>query len=231
MDKKILVLTLSLILLGVNVVYAENGDIKEFENHDHTKYFKAKKETATFDANYDGLNDFYAKGYFNNTDNKVFHIDYKIQDCLPHGSTFANAKMKVGFSNPDAPYAWYSNGFKAWNSWFKSVHNPDPDKQIELVVINDGAGNFPSAGFPSSGDNIFQKSINMNTGSFTYYSKIKELGGQSGWEGSISFTAPLGSYLFWTIFPATGYGESCDHIAGLGIPVNVNAKHSSKDSD
>lgn len=232
MNKKILGLCLGLILLGVNLAYAENSDGTEIENHDHTKYFKTKKENATFDANNDGLNDFYVKGYFNNTSNKVFRLDYKIQDCLPHGSTFADAKMKVGFSNLVFPYTWYSNGFKAWNSWFQSAKNPDPDKQIELVIINNGFGNSPARAFPSSGDNVIQKTLNANSGSFKHSSNIKELGGQSGWEGSILFTAQPGTYLFWTIYPAGGSEtDLCDQIAGIGITINVSEKQSHKDSD
>ena len=227
MKKLALIFSLSVILLGSNIAFASD----DFEEHSkgHHKFGISKKETATLDTNSDGLTDFYAKGSFNGTSHHAFRVNYKIQDCLAHGSTFSDATMKLGFTNANYPsYTWYTVGFKAWNNWFQSAKNPDPSKQITL--ISEGTTGTPGLPFPTSGNNVFQQSLNGNSGSFTHSNSVKELGGQSGWEGTILFTAPPGSYLIWTVFPAHG-GPGCDAYAGLGLTINVSDYSSHEHDD
>jgi hypothetical protein len=221
-----MIIGLASILVGINIAYGADEDF-EVDHKDHMKFFKSKKDTASLDVNNDGLTDFYAKGYFNKTTDKVFHVDFKIQDCLTHGSTYSDARTKIGFTSIDFPFIWHTNDFKAWNSWFTSKKNPDLDKQIDLVTITNpidiAIGNVPIH-FPTRGDNVIQQSLNDKSSSFQHFNKIKQLDGQSGWEGSISFTAPVGNYYFWTVFPAGGdpnQDQGCDTTAGIQIPITV----------
>lgn len=185
----------------------------------HSKIYVSNSSAPDLDFDGDGLADFYVKAHFTGNSEKMYQIDYEITDACVHGSTLGQAEMKVGITNMTSPYTWYSQGFHVWNPWFKSGQNPDPDKQIEVVIITNQGLNLPST-FPVSGDNVIQKGADDKSGSFEHDSSIKELDGQAGWEGSIFFTAPTGSYLFWSIFPAQGT-QGCDRISGIGIPIIV----------
>ncbi|MGI0088631.1 MAG: hypothetical protein ACREBI_11845 [Nitrosotalea sp.] len=207
--------TLSIVILPNS--YGD-GDLTILGNG-HSKIYVSNTTAPDLDFDKDGLADFYVKAHFTGNSEKLYQVDYKIEDACVHGSTLGQAKMKVGITNMSVPYTWYSQGFHVWNPWFKSGQNLDPDKQIEVVIITNQGLNLPSP-FPVSGDNIIQKSAHDEFGSFEHEPRIKELGGQAGWEGSVFFTAPTGSYLFWSIFPAQGT-QGCDTISGIGIPIIV----------
>ncbi len=171
------------------------------------------------DFNWDGLSDYYVKAHNTGKENKVYKVDYKFIDQCVDGSTHDEAVLKIGFSKYHPSYNdyyWLSDGFEAWTNWFKSS-KADANNKIDLVDLPLGKLPIP---FPTSGEDVIIKNENDKNGSFSHKNSIKQLDGQSGWEGSIYFHAPHGEYIFWTIHPAQGIA-GCDIIAAVGIPIII----------
>ena len=180
--------------------------------------YVSSSDSGRFDFNNDGLADYYVKAHYVGNSNQQYKVDYKIQDACVDGNTFDTAKMKLGFTTRDNPddRVWLVHDMHVWNLWFKSPKN-DENNRIDLVYLPKGKTPVP---YPSedNGEDIIQGT--KTHGSFTYDNSIRELGGQSGWEGSIFFNVPHGQYYLWTIHPAQGT-VGCDTLAGLGIPITI----------
>lgn len=186
----------------------------------------SKIDTGTYDAENDGLIDYFLRLEYPKNSKKPVQIDYKIQDeCVDlglkdpsniGGDTFEDAAMKIGISTPPptSTRQWLSDDVKAWNDWFKSKKN-DENKMIDLFYLDTP---FPFFEDDVNGENVIQG--NKNGNSFTHFSSIDELNGQSGWEGTIFFKLPAGDYILWTIHPSGGFG-GCDGLSGLGILVSI----------
>jgi hypothetical protein len=184
----------------------------------HAPIYVTDKDVGDYDFNNDGLIDYYVKAHFTGNSNQVYKVDYKMIDECVDGSTYEDAKLKLGFSTNDPLFfnrTWFTN-FEAWTPWFKAAKN-DENKRIDLVSLPHGALPIP---FPSSGDDVIQSKDNKK-GSFTHKDSIPELDGQAGWEGSIFFRGQPGKYFMWTIHPATGI-SGCDTLAAFGIPIIIN---------
>ena len=173
-------------------------------------------DTDWVDFNWDGLSDYYIKAHYTGKANMVYKIDYKFIDECVDGSTHDEAILKIGFTNQASSREryWISDGIEAWTPWFKSNRGADENSKIDLVEH----GPIP---FPTSGEDVIVKNQNDRNGSFSHRNNIKQLDGQSGWEGSIHFNAPPGKYYLWAIHPAQGFG-GCDSLAALGIPIIIN---------
>ncbi len=151
----------------------------------------------------------------------VYKVDVKFIDQCVDGSTHDDAVLKLGFTNKARPYSeryWISDGIEDWTPWFKSNKLSDGNNTLDFVVLSQGELPIP---FPSSGEDVIVKNQNDKNGSFSHRNNIKQLDGQSGWEGSIHFNAPPGEYYIWAIHPAQGFG-GCDSLAALGIPIIIN---------
>ena len=172
------------------------------------------------DFNWDGLSDYYMKAHYTGKANKLYKVDLKFIDQCVDGSTHDEAVLKIGFTNQAFYYYdrfWISDGIEAWTPWFHSNKGTDQNNKIDLVVLPHGKNPIP---FPASGEDVIVKNQNENNGSFSHKNSIKQLDGQSGWEGTIHFNAPSGEYFFWAIHPAQGT-SGCDIIAAVGIPIII----------
>jgi hypothetical protein len=184
----------------------------------HAPIYVSDKSAGDFDFDNDNLTDYYVRAHYTGNSNHVYKVDYKIMDECVDGSTYDDAKLKLGFSTPDFFYfdrTWFTN-FDVWTQWFKSGSNDD-DKRLDLVSLPHGALPIP---FPSSGDDAIQNK-DKKKGSFTHKDDISELDSQAGWEGSVFFRGTPGQYYLWTIHPAGGI-DGCDRFAAIGIPIIVN---------
>ena len=184
-------------------------------------------DSGRFDLNSDGNADYYVKAHYTGNLHQKLKIDYKIQDeCVDlgpidapdvGGDTFDDAAMKIGFStilpiNRD----WTIDGVTISNSWFNSKKN-DINQQIDLVSFPDGFTPFELSP-PGNGDDVIQGDDKQ--GSFKHVDSISELGGQSGWVGSIFVNGPVGDYFLWTLHPSGGRG-GCDVLSGFGISISI----------
>ena len=184
----------------------------------HAPIYVSDKSANDFDFNNDNLIDYYVRAHYVGNSNQVYKVDYKILDECVDGSTYADAKLKLGFSTNSFFYfdrTWFTN-FDVWTQWFKAGSNDD-NKRIDLVSLPHGALPIP---FPVSGDDVIQNK-DKKKGSFVHNSSIPELDGQAGWEGSVFFRGEPGQYYMWTIHPAGGI-SGCDRFASLGIPITIN---------
>ncbi len=182
-------------------------------------------DTGSYDAENDGLIDYFLILHSTKNSKKPIQIDYKIQDeCVDlgpkdpsniGGDTFEDAAMKIGISTPTpSTRQWLTDDVKAWNDWFKSKKN-DENQLIGLFYTDTS---FPFFEDDINGENVIQGNDKGN--SFTHFSSIDELDGQSGWEGTISFEVPPGDYILWTIHPSGGFG-GCDGLSGFGVLVSI----------
>lgn len=184
-------------------------------------------DTGTYDAENDGLIDYFLTLHYPKNSKKPIQIDYVIQDeCVDlgpkdssniGGDTFDDAGMKIGIStNP--PFApdreWITDDVLAWNDWFKSKKN-DQNKMIDLFYTDTS---FPFFEDDVNGENVIQG--NENGDSFTHFTSIDEIDGQSGWKGTVYFEVPSGDHILWTIHPSGGFG-GCDVLSGLGVLVSI----------
>lgn len=184
----------------------------------HAPIYVSDKSANDFDFNNDNLIDYYVRAHYTGNSNQVYKVDYKIIDECVDGSTYDDAKLKLGFSTTDLFYfdrTWFTN-FDVWTQWFKSGSNDD-NKRIDLISLSHGVLPIP---FPLSGDDIIQNK-DKKKGSFTHKNSIQELDGQAGWEGSVFFRGPPGEYYLWTIQPAGGIA-GCDRYAAIAIPIIIN---------
>ena len=101
-----------------------------------------------------------------------------------------------------------------WNDWFKKKNN-DANQMVDLIYS-------PVRSLPHledlDGDDVIQGGKKKS--SFEHSASISQLGGQSGWVGSLYFNAPSGDYLLWTVHPAGGIDE-CDRLTALGVPITI----------
>ena len=205
-------------LFLVGTISTSNADELIILGKGHTKIYVSNGTSDRFDFNNDGLTDYYVKAHYTGTTNQVYKVDIKMTDECVDGSTYADAKMKIGFTNLRPPYTWYT-GWNVWTSWFKSERSGDLNKQIDLVDVFNPPLNVPVP-FPITGDDVIQTRSNDKNGSFSHKTIIAELDNQPGWEDSVFFKAPSGNYLMWTILQADG-SEGCETLAGIGIPIFV----------
>ncbi len=193
----------------------------------HAPIYLSNSDSGRFDFNFDGNADYFVKAHYTGNSHQKLKIDYKIQDeCVDlgpkdesdvGGDTFDDAAMKMGFSTiPTLNRDWTIDDVEISNPWFKSFKN-DHNKKIDLATFADGyvVSSLPESG---NGDDVIQG--NGKKGSFKHYDSISELGGQSGWVGSVFINAPVGSFALWTLHPSGGYG-GCDSLSGFGIPIII----------
>lgn len=207
-------------LFFLGTISTSNADDLIVLGKGHSKIYVSNGTDNGFDFDRDGLTDFYVRAHFTGNSNQMYKVDIKTTDECVDGSTHEDARMKIGFTNTGLPYTWYTDGFTAWTSWFKSGRSDDPNKQIDLATVNYPPYNVPAI-FPTSGDDVIQKNPKDKQGSFSHNTSIKELDGQSGWEDSVFFNAPPGDYLIWSIVPSDGTGNRCNGVAGIGFPIFV----------
>jgi len=221
---KLFIFILSLTFL-VSMVFVPvySDDLIVFGNG-HAPIYVSNTDSGRFDFGADGKTDYYVKAHYTGNSHQPLKIDYKIQDeCVDlgpidasdvGGDTFDDAAMKIAFSSVPHPRQWTIDDVSVWNPWFKAKNN-DSNKLIDLAFVS-------STSFPffdeSQGDDVIQGSDKQ--GSFKHFNSIKELDGQSGWDGTIFLNAPPGDYLLWTIHPSGGYGW-CDSLSGFGIPIII----------
>jgi hypothetical protein len=186
----------------------------------HAKIYVSNQTSGNFDFTNDELTDYYVKAHFTGNANQLYKVDIKIEDSCVDGDTYEDAKMKIGFSDVGFPIIWHTDGFEAWTPWFKSGRSTDLNKQIDLVVVSNPPQFNVPVPFPSSGDDVIQKNPKDKVGSFVHKASIEELDGQAGWEGSIHFNAPSGTYLMWSILPGDGT-EGCETQIGVTIPITI----------
>ena len=215
------------IILGSLVFSVGYSDNLIVLGNGHAPIYMSNSDSGRFDLDYDGNADYYVKAHYTGNSHQKLKVDYKIQDeCVDlglkdasdvGGDTFNDVAMKIGFSTiPASARDWTIEDVTITNSWFNSKMN-DNNKQIDLAL-------FPNNFVPSSlsatenGDNAIQG--NDKKGSFKHLDSISELGGQSGWTGTIFVNAPEGEYALWTLHPSGGYG-GCDGLSGFGIPIII----------
>lgn len=224
MKNHILFLPLIALLISLGTFGTSHGDDFIVLGNGHAKIYVSNQDSGRFDFEPDGLTDFYVKAHFTGNANQLYKVDIKVEENCVDGATHDTAKMKVGFTNPTGlPLTWYTEGFEAWTSWFKSARSNDLNKQIDLVADgNPDHFNLPVLGYPVTGDDVIQKNPTDKTGFFEYKTSIKELDGQAGWEGSIHFNAPPGTYRMWSVLPGAGnIKEKCDTVDGITIPIII----------
>ncbi len=189
----------------------------------HAPIYVSNTDSGRFDFDNNGTADYFVRAHYTGNSHQLLKIDYKIQDeCVDlgpkdasdvGGDTFEDAAMKIGFSTINRQ--WIIDEATVWNTWFK-LKNNDNNNLIDLVFLP------PVSPSPFDddirGDDIIQGSDKH--GSFQHFSSIKELNGQSGWEGSIFLNAPSGNYFLWTIHPGGGFG-GCDGLLGFSIPISI----------
>lgn len=215
------------IILGSLVYSVGYSDDLIVIGNEHAPIYMSNSDSGRYDLNFDGNADYYVKAHYTGNAHQKLKIDYKIQDeCVDlgpkdasdvGGDTFDDAAMKIGFSTiPPLTRDWTIEDVAITNSWFNSKTNDD-NKQIDLAVFPD---KFVVSGLPNlgNGDNVIQG--DGKKGSFKHLDAISELGGQSGWTGSIFVNGPVGEYALWTLHPSGGFG-GCDGLSGFGIPIII----------
>jgi len=203
------------ISLIVTVDYANSDDLIIL-GKGHSPIYVSNSDSGRFDFSNDNLTDYYVKAHYTGNENQMYKVDYKIQDECVDGDTFEEATMKLGFTKTDV---WINDGIEAWTPWFKSAKSHDDNGLINLVHLPPSTRPIP---YPSgsNGDDVIQGITNKKQGSFTHKESITELDNQSGWDGTIFFTVPVGKYFLWTIHPATGV-DGCDRLAAFRIPIII----------
>lgn len=175
-------------------------------------------DSGQFDFSNDGLDDYYVKAHYVGNEKQTYKVNYKIQDECVDGTTYDSATMKIGFTKKEnLRWVWIIENIDSWNLWFKSARSTDANHRIDLVDLPDEVIPIP---YPSSGDDVIVGDSKNNRGSFVHRDTIVELDGQSGWEGSIFFSAPAGEYELYTVHPSEGI-SGCDRLAALGIPIII----------
>jgi len=217
------------IILGSLVFSVGYSDNLIVLGNGHAPIYMSNSTSNRFDQNNDGDADYFIKAHYTGNSHQKLKIDYKIQDeCVDlgpidapdvGGDTFDDAAMKIAFSTiptPSSEVHWIIDDVTISNSWFNSKKNDD-NKQIDLVSFPDGI--FPSAFPPTEdGDDVIQG--DGKKGAFKHLDSISELGGQSGWSGSIFVDGPVGDYLLWTIHPSGGI-DGCDLLTGSGFQISI----------
>jgi len=179
-----------------------------------------ENDVGVIDMNNDGVNDYFVEIKLTGKSNKPIKLNYEIQnECVDlgpkdpsdiGGDTFEDATMLIGVSALDR--VWLIDDMKVWNEWFKQN---DENKIVDLIFWDSRF--LPRFHF-LSGDSVIQGDGENN--SFTQFASLTQIGGQSGWSGSLFFNAPPGDYIFWTIHPAGGI-DGCDLLAGAGVHVII----------
>jgi len=222
--------TLGLILLTSSVMNTaafadkeKDGDDPDYEIMDKKgKKMKMKmktKDTIELDGNLDGKIDYFYTIKYDGKKSPNYELQIKAADGCVGGSTFDDARMKIGFSNrftSQQNLEWVLEGFDVWTDK-KSAKKQLLDETISLIDLPNKVNlKF----FPSSGDDVIFAAEKIKKSVFKHENKVKKLDKQSGWKGSIFFDIPEGEYVVWTAQPAFDtdpYGDICGGFAGLGI--------------
>ncbi|MCV0392436.1 MAG: hypothetical protein K5790_03960 [Nitrosopumilus sp.] len=192
--------------------------IQHILNEPHAKKMKTVNE-GSVDLNYDKIDDVYIKIVDSGKKDKPIKMDIKIRDACVNGDIPEDAAMKMAFMGPGMYVVnerLTDEGFHVTNEWFKEN---DDDKQIdrftEIVTF---------FSLPPTGDDMIQGTI--SDGSFDHNdSGIKEIEGQTGWEGSIEIKGYPGQYemvLFFPLTSPTNEGDDCNIISAISIPFEIN---------
>lgn len=224
---KLLLLTMASVLLTSVLCSTSYSDDLIILGNGHAPFYMSNSDSGRYDMDFDGNADYFVKAHYTGNSHQKLKIDYKIQDeCVDlgpkdapdvGGDTFDDVAMKIAFSTiPPLTRDWTIENVTITNSWFNSKKNDD-NKQIDLALFPDKfvPSDFPA---PKNGDNAIQG--NTKNSSFKHLDSISELGGQSGWVGSIFVNGPVGEYALWTIHPSGGLG-GCDGLSGFGIPITI----------
>lgn len=224
---KLLFVTLASVLLSIALFSTSYSDDLIILGNGHAPIYMSNSDSGRYDLNFDGNADYFVKAHYTGNLHQKLKIDYKIQDeCVDLGSkdapdiggdTFDDVAMKIAFSTiPTSTRDWTIEDVTITNSWFNSKKNDD-NKKIDLALFPDKfvPSNLPA---PENGDNAIQGDLEKS--SFKHIDSISELGGQSGWVGSIFVNGPVGEYALWTIHPSGGFG-GCDSLSGFGIPIII----------
>jgi len=190
----------------------------------HTKKMKAMDDSNlifTRDTGQppDGIADVYLKFEHPKKSNKAIKVDIKIKDTCVNGITHDDAAMKIAFIDFTHIHnnRLTDEGFEVTNKWFKKN---DEDKQIDRVT------NFDGFVFPSTGDDMIQKNLDGNKSSFNYNEfGIDEIGGQTGWEGSIEIKGIPGEYRIVLFVPPgspPGEIDDCMFTYAVSAPLTIN---------
>ena len=226
---KVMLFLVAGILLGSLVYSVGYSEDLIVLGNGHAPIFMSNSDSGRFDLNFDGNADYYVKAHYTGNSHQKLKVDYKIQDeCVDlgpkdasdiGGDTFNDVAIKIGFSTiPPLTRDWTIDDVTISNSWFNSKKN-DNNKQIDLALF---PNKFVPSGLPAieNGDNAIQG--DGKKGSFKHLDSISELGGQSGWTGTIFVNAPEGEYALWTLHPSGGFG-GCDGLSGFGIPIIITS--------
>jgi len=224
---KVVLFLVAGIILGSLVFSVSYSERLIVIGNGHGPIYISNSSNARFDLNFDGNADYYIKAHYTGNFHQKLKVDYKIQDeCVDlgpkdapdvGGDTFDDVALKFGFSTiPHVDRDWTIEDVTITNSWFNSKKNDD-NKKIDLATFTNGfiPSKFP---LPGNGDNAIQG--DGKKGSFKHLDSISELGGQSGWVGSIFVDGPVGDYLLFTLHPSGGI-DGCDLLSGFGFPIFI----------
>ena len=190
-----------------------------------TKKMKSK-ETVEIDGNNDNLTDYFYKIKYNSKKSPNYELEINIADRCIGGSSYDDARMKIGFSNQftnQQNLTWFTDGFDVWTDK-KSAKKLNQSQTIDLVDLPDKVN---LRLFPTTGDDIITADEKIKKSDFKFSQKNKNLDKQSGWKGKVFFNVPEGEYIVWTAQPAFDVdplGNICGGFTGIGIrlPLSVN---------
>jgi len=191
----------------------------------HAKKMKKINET-TFTGDFsqppDGIADIYLKIKNPKKSDKAIKVDIKIKNTCVNGITHNDAAMKLAFNEPGkvSNEGLVDEGFDVTNKWFKKN---DENKQIDRVIEIPG----DKSELPPTGEDMIQKNQDGKKGSFNYNEiGIEEIGGQSGWEGSIEIKGEPGEYQMVLFLPTGPFPEELDDCMftaqARGIPIVIS---------
>lgn len=182
------------------------------------------KDTLELDRNFDGKIDYFYTIKYDEKKSFNYELKIKVADGCVGGSTYDDARMKIGFTNQftsQQNLEWFTEDFDVWTDK-KSAKKQKHNKTIELVDLPNKV-NLKL--FPSSGDDIISAAEKIKKSAFKHDNKIKKLDKQSGWKGSIFFNIPDGQYTVWTAQPAFDTdpnGDICGGLSGIGISLPLS---------
>jgi len=195
--------------------------IKKALKDPHFKKMEIVELEGVGDMNFDGIPDVYLKIIEPNKKNKPKQVEIKITGECVNGEIHNDAAMKIGFSTQAfLSTEFFSEEITATNKWFKKH---DPNKKIDSVSFTNPGEYYT---FPKSGDDLIQKNLENEKGSFEFSSTpISILGDQTGWEGEFEFDGRPGDYHLNVWFPLTeptNQGDSCNFISSFSIDTTIN---------
>lgn len=185
----------------------------------HAKKMKVIDEESG-DLSGDDIDDIYLKIKNPEKSNKAIKLDLKIKDSCVNGVIHDEAIMKMAFMGPGVYITnerLTDEGFDVTNNWFKkNDENKQIDRFTEIITF---------FSLPPTGDDLIQKNPEDNKGSFDYNEKgIKEIGGQTGWEGTIEIRGNTGDYELLLFFPVTSpssEGDDCNTYSAISVPFTI----------